>query len=213
MTQPTGIGLAAASRDLELARGDDRRGHVEAERRFRRTAGRGEGDGVEAVDALRAARRHDAVAARSQRDADHVVRQRHQRVGRRRAVVGAVAHRHHAHAGLPGLLDRQLHRQRAGDEAEAAVAVDGRAGGGVAQDAHLGVLVQVTVAGAVDVEVGEAGEAVRLDAAEVGLDEDVDRHAGVVVRDADGGEAAHAEVVELLRVDADVGGVRHGEFL
>jgi len=78
----------------------------------------------------------------------------------------------------------------------------------------LRVLVQVTVAGAAHVEVGEAGKPVRLDPPQVGLDEDVDGHAGVVVRNADGGEAAYAEVVELLGVDADVGRIRHrGVFL
>ena len=72
---------------------------------------------------------------------------------------------------------------------------------------HVGSEVEVPVAGTFDVKLDEAREAVRLDAPQVGAEQDVRRHARVLGGNAHCPEHPHREGVQLIGFYADVTGV------
>ena len=163
------------------------RRHVEQEGGVA-TRRRGEGDGVGAEHGNGAARRQHGIAARRARDhAEQPAPRRHRGVVAGGAEVGRVADADDADAARRRLGDRQLHPEHGGDVAESGVAVDERGHGRLAHDARHRRGVELLEAERFLVE-HEHGDAVRVDAGEVGVGHDVRGGPHDVVRHAPGAQ-------------------------
>ncbi len=104
-------------------------------------------------------------------------------VARNAEVVG-VAHRHPARPDLVGLVHRDLHGLGRDDQAESPVAVHGGGAGCFVDDADLRRGIQAVVVVQPDVA-RQPGDAVGVDAAQVGADEDFGGQKGFFRRAAD----------------------------
>ena len=194
-------GLALAHRDLELAPGDGRGGDVEQER-VAPLDRRGHGDRVGAIHALDATRRDGDGGHVAHRHADHVALGGHARVVAGGAEVAAVAEGDHADAGRLRFGHARLHRAGRNHHAEAAIAVPCGSRGAIANggDRRTGIDRPGLQARGVAGVPGKVGDAVRLDAGEVGVDEDLGAKRGVVVRHAIEAEYRRREVAQRAGV-------------
>ena len=165
--------------------------------------GSGEGDGVGAQAGGAAVGGQHQRPRRSHADADHVVLEGEHGVVAGHAEVTASPHADHAHADLPRLGDGDVHGLGGEDEAQALVAVDGGGGGALPHDAPLGRGVRAAVAVGGDVGAKLVRDAVAVDAAEVGGDEDVGGEGRVVAGDAHGGEDRLDRGLQGVRCDSD----------
>ena len=204
-----GESLALATRDLELAAGDGGRGHVEGEGLATGDRG-GEGEGVRAESALGASGgdgEHRRVAARH---ANQAVVGGALGVVPGSAEVASVADGDHADATRLGAGDAAVHGVGGDNDAHAAVSIEGEGSGCLAEDADGGCRVHAAVAqaGHVAAVPGEVGDAVGLDALQVGVDEDVGGGDGIGGGHAEVLERAGHVVAEGGRVEA-VAGVGH----
>ena len=133
-------------------------------------------------------------------NADHVVLQSHHGVVDGHAEMTGVAHGDHADTDVPGLFDGQLHCDGCDDDAEGPVGINGGGARGLPDDAPVGIGVHYAVLVPLYVPFQHVGNAVALDAHEVGLHQHV-RACGRVV-------GGHADVLEnALHRGAQVVGV------
>ena len=164
--------FAEALGEADLVAGDAGHGGVEDEGRFL-AGGRGDRERVEADHRLGAVGGGDHQAADGHGEADHVVGDGHGRVVGGGAEVASVVGDDGGDAHLLRLVDGELHGLGADGEAEAAVAVDRGGGWGVALELPLGGGIDVAALQAGDVGAHHVGDAVRVDAAEVGVEQGV----------------------------------------
>ena len=126
--------------------------------------------------------------------------------------MGGVAGHDHAQAVLPGLVDGHLHAALADDHAHAVVTVDHGGGLAVPHDLELGHRVlDATFDDAVVVDGLETADAVRVDAALVGVMSTSAQIAGVVFGHADALEDVHHE--RFQKIERHPGVVRRWTLL
>ena len=122
------------------------------------------------------------------------------------AEVGAVAHGDEAGAGLRRPPDGLFHRPVADDEAQALVAVDDRRRRSVADDLDIGLGVGPPFPQPPQIRGPQAGDAVRIDPAQVGDDDDVGGDAGVFFAEARFAEGSEDEFGELAGLTITLAG-------
>src|SRR5436309_7018342 len=190
---------------FDLAARHRRRRHVEDERLLLHR-GRSKADRIRAEDRC-AAEGRDAERARIRHaDADQVVLERHEGVVARDAVVIRIADRDHADRGVPRLVDGQVHRFLPHDLAEALTPID--EGRRLRLPDHTTLVRRLHGALLEAVHIApEARDAVGVNPAKVGEDEDVRRHAGIFRGDTQLGEDLFAESTEGLLLNRER--VRH----
>ncbi len=124
-----------------------------------------------------AVRRHQGVAV-GEGEPDHPLARHRQGVDRGGAEVVGIAHRHRSHPVLAGDPHGLVRRHPAGDQAEGVAGVE-HPRGALPRPAELGVGLAAAA-----VELGQVGgkqaDAVRVDAAQGGLEEPVDHIRGVL---------------------------------
>ena len=172
---PAGEELHAktAGEDELVGRDDAHRG-VKDERCFPVGGGR-QGNGVRAEPGFRAEGGIDVCRAGRHGHADHVVLQRHHRVIGDHPQVAAVADRDDANANVPCLLNGDLHRLRADDDAKSAIGVDARGGRSLSQDFPVSGRGDFFLFETLNVAPQRIGDPVALHTAQVCSDQDVRR--------------------------------------
>ena len=180
---------------LQLAARDDRGGCIEEEviRLCRHRAG----NRVRADHCLASERRnHDCFTVRAA-EADQAFFARHIRIVTRNAVMIGVARRDDAHAGLLCLLDCQLHRKMTDQLTHAVVPVDD--GGDRRLKHNLGLCIDMNHALFDALVVAHhALHAVRLDAVQIGGQQNVLDDVRLCFREAEFFKCVHAEPMEQL---------------
>ena len=163
-------------------------------------AGGSHGDGVGAQANGAAQRWEHCWANAGHANANHVVLQGHHGVIHGHAQVTGVAHGDHAYAHVPGLFDGQLHCDGCDDDSQGPVGINGGGARGLPDDAPVGIGVHYAVLVPLYVPFQHVGNAVALDAHEVGLHQHVSACGRVV--------GGHADVLEnALHRGAQVVGV------
>lgn len=147
----------------------------------------GEGDGVGAEPGLDAAGRNDGRRGVGRGNSDEPFGGGHGGIGSGGAEMARVAHGDHGHAGCAALVDGEFHGQIGGDMAEPAAAVDQRRGFGFRDDADFGRHGQEPGGEVVGV-FAQHGDAVGIDAMEVGVEQVVERGFDRVIGHPPGGQ-------------------------
>ena len=109
-----------------------------------------------------------------------------------------------AYADVLGLLDGEVHGGASEDDGESLVGVDNGGSRGLSEDAPPGIRLDATVAVALDVYLDHVGDAVALDAPEVGGDKGLDGGIDVAGRLSHLGEDGGEGAFEGLVGDADL---------
>ena len=104
----------------------------------------------------------------------------------------AVAHGHHTHPVLPGLLDRYLHRPFARDVAQGIIAVEDPDRATLTQQSQRRGAIELASHEATDVS-GKQIDAMRMSATQVRLDEGIGYRFGMFIRNPRGGKYPTAE--------------------
>ncbi|CFU58793.1 Uncharacterised protein [Bordetella pertussis] len=169
-------GLAVVVVHLDLVGGHGGGSHVE-QQRVVVGGGRAECDRVGAQHGAGAmGRHHDERGGAAGHQRHGAALHRQARVDAGRAEMMRIAHRHRAHAMLERLVDRHPHGLRRHRVAQAAHAVEQGAGRALAHQPRLRIDAQRAGAQLVLVG-GQHGNAMRVDAQQIGLGHQVGRHA------------------------------------
>ena len=182
VSEPSGQELDAhALGEPDLVLGDARHGGVEDEGGLV-AGGGGKGYGVGAEHSLGGEGGDHAQAAGGHDESEHILAGGGHGVDAERAGVSGVYEGDVADADVSGLLDGEVHGVASEDDGESLVGIDDRGGGCLSKDAPLGVGLDAAVTVALDVDLDHVGDAVALDAPEVGCDEGLDGGIDVVGR-------------------------------
>ena len=182
--------------DLQLAPGHGTGGHVHYKGSFL-ICRHGQGDRVGAIDGIAAEGGHHQYGGVGRRNADHALFQGHHGIVAGNAIVVAVPYGSKPAAIGLGLLYGLLHGPVADRLAQSCSTVDGDRCGRFVDGLNLGLGNHHAVAQTVDVA-RQAGHAVRIDPAQVGLDQHVGRDLGVLGRDAHLLKGSHAKIEQFL---------------
>ena len=181
--------LAALGLETHLAEGGDRRRHVQHDGRLL-TGGNRDGERIGAEQVLdRAPGRQMVVAADREIEPDHVVGERHHRVGSGRARMVAHARADPGDAVVLRLLDRGHGGETHHQMADAVVAIDQRGRRPLPHDADIRTRIDPARLQAPRID-RQADHAVGIRAAQIGLDHQAGEDIGVVGRQAGGLEGA-----------------------